>query len=313
MSLVFDRIAVLGATGPTGRSLVGLLAARGQRVRAVSRRRAALDAAFPGGPVEKRQGDALEAGSLRSAIEGCDLVVDCIGLPGDAMADHPRVARTIAETFRATGARCAQVSSYWSFIPIAALPVSDSSPREGGPPWVRYRREAEDVLRQAGAAIVHLPDFFGPNVHTSTLQMPLRDAAKGKAMSWIGGADVARDYVYVPDAMRIVADLAAREEAYGKGWVVPGSGPITGAEVARIAGEVLGRAVKLRAAAPWLLRIVGLFDRDLRGFLQMVPSYVAPIRFDGAKLEALVGKTERTPYREAIRETLAGMGGAKGR
>lgn len=304
MTLSFERTAVLGATGPTGRALAQLLASRGRRVRAVSRRRAALEAAFPEAAIEKREGDALDEASLRAAIEGCDLVVDCIGLPGDAMADHPRVARTLADALRASGARGVQVSSYWAFLPIRALPVSESSPREGGPPWSRFRREAEDVLREAGAAIVHLPDFFGPHVHTSTLQLPLRDAAAGKAMSWIGAPDVARDYVYVPDAMRIVADLSLRVEAYGKGWVVPGSGPITGAEVARIAGEILRREVKVRAAPPWLLRIVGLFDRDLRGFLQMVPSYVAPIRFDGARLEALLGKTARTPYPVAIRETL---------
>jgi len=307
MSLSFQRVAVLGAPGPTGRALVALLAARGQRVRAVSRRMAGLEAAFPEAAVEKREGDALDAGSLRGAIEGCDLVVDCIGLPGDAMADHPRVARTLAAAVRATGARCVQVSSYWSFVPIAALPVSESSPREGGPPWSRFRREAEDVLREAGAAVVHLPDFFGPHVHTSTLQLPLRDAVAGRPMSWIGGADVARDNVYVPDAMRIVADLAAREEAYGKGWIVPGSGPITGAELARLAGEILGKPVKLRAAAPWLLRIVALFDRELRGFMQMVPTYVAPIRFDGARLDGLLGKTERTPYAEALRVTMEGM------
>ncbi|HSN93294.1 MAG TPA: NAD(P)H-binding protein [Anaeromyxobacteraceae bacterium] len=309
MSLHFDRITVLGATGPTGREIANLLASRGRRVRAVSRRRAALEAAFPGDAVERREGDALDARSLRSALEGCDLVVDCVGLPGDAMADHPRVARALAEAFRAAGARCVQVSSYWSFVPIAALPVRESSPRAGGPPWARFRREAEDVLREAGAAIVHLPDFFGPNVHTSTLQMPLREAAAGKPMSWIGGADVARDYLHVPDAMRIVADLASREDAYGKGWIVPGSGPITGAEVARLAGEILGRPVKLRAAAPWLLRLLGLFDRDLRGFLQLVPTYVSPLRFDGSRLDALLGPTPRTPYREALRATLASLRG----
>lgn len=309
MSPTFLRAAVVGATGPTGRELVALLAARGQAVRAVSRRRAALDAAFPDPAVEKQEGDALDAASLRAALAGCDLVVDCIGLPGGAMADHPRVARTLAEAVRATGARCVQVSSYWAYVPIASLPLTEASPRVGGPPWVRFRREAEDVLRQAGAAIVHLPDFFGPNVHTSTLQLPLRDAAAGRPMSWIGGADVARDYVFVPDAMRIVAALAARDGSYGKDWIVPGSGPISGAEVARLAGEILGRPVKLRAAPPWVLRFLSLFDRDLRGFLQLVPTYAAPLRFDGSKLDALLGPTPRTPYPEALRTTLASLRG----
>jgi hypothetical protein len=42
--------------------------------------------------------------------------------------------------------------------------MNESHPRSGGPPWVRYRREAEDILCEAGAAILHLPDFYGPHV-----------------------------------------------------------------------------------------------------------------------------------------------------
>ena len=119
------------------------------------------------------------------------------------MADHPRIARNIASALVQSEARCLQVSSYWCYMPIVEVPVSESHPRKGGPVWARYRREAEDILRDAGAAIVHLPDFFGPHVHTSSLQLPIQDAVGGKPMNWIGGADVERDYAYVPDAVRI--------------------------------------------------------------------------------------------------------------
>jgi hypothetical protein len=80
--------------------------------------------------------------------------------------------------------------------------MNESHPRIGGPPWVRYRREAEDVLCTAGAAILHLPDFYGPRVHVSTLQNALNEAASGKTVNWLGRTDVQREYIYVPDAMR---------------------------------------------------------------------------------------------------------------
>ena len=74
---------------------------------------------------------------------------------------------------------------------------------------MRYRREAEDVLRDAGAAILHLPDFYGPHVHVSTLQNALNEAASGKTVNWLGRPDVQREYVYVPDAMRIAVEIGA--------------------------------------------------------------------------------------------------------
>ncbi|MGA8692385.1 MAG: hypothetical protein WB689_00805 [Xanthobacteraceae bacterium] len=91
--------------------------------------------------------------------------------------------------------------------------MNESHPRSGGPPWVRYRREAEDVLCEAGAAILHLPDFYGPYVHVSTLQNALNETASGKTVNWLGSADTQREYIYVPDAMRIAAAVGARTKA----------------------------------------------------------------------------------------------------
>lgn len=307
MSLRFERIAVVGATGPTGRELVAQLAAIGQRVRAVSRRLDVLTQRFPAAEVEKREGDALDLESLSSAIDGCDLVIDCIGLPSEQMADHPKVARTLASAIARSGARCLQVSSYWSFIPIGSLPIAETSPREGGPSWARWRREAEDVLLAAGAAVVHLPDFFGPHVHTSTLQLPLKDAVAGKPMNWIGGAEVKRDYIFVPDAMRTVSRLVAYEEAYAKHWVLAGCGPVSAVEVADHVSRILGRAVKVRAAGPLLLRLVSLFQRELRGFMSLVPTYVQPVRFDARRIEQLLGPLAPTPYVDALAQTIAGL------
>jgi nucleoside-diphosphate-sugar epimerase len=305
--MTFNRIAVVGASGPTGRALTEELLKRKARVRVVGRREQALKALFPAAEVEKRSGDALEAGSLAKALEGCDLVIDCIGLPAGQMAYHPVTARNIARYVRAAKARCLQVSSYWAYMPIRQLPVSETHPREGGPPWARLRRETEDVLREAGGAIVHLPDFFGPHVHTSTVQMALTEAVQGKRMRWIGPADVARDYVYVPDAMRVVAALLAHEKAYGEDWVVPGSGPVTANQLASMLGTLLGHEIRVQAAAPWMLRAVALFNRDVRALMQIVPDYVKPISFDGAKLDRLLGRMPRTPYEDALRETIASM------
>ena len=307
MTLTFSCIAVVGATGPTGRVLAVELEEHGYTVRAVSRRLDTLKKYFPSPRIEKKSGDALDFTSLANALAGCDLVVDCIGLPGRRMADHPATARNIARWIDESGARAVQVSSYWSFMPIERLPLAEDHPRADGPPWVRCRREAEEILRRAGAAVVHLPDFFGPHVHTGSLQMAITDAVRGKPMVWFGAADVARDYIYVPDAMRVVTQLLIQEAAYGEGWVVPGSGPVSANEIAGMLAQLLGRKISVRAAPPWLLRAVSLFNRELRDFMPLVPEYVKPISYDGKKLSRLLGTTPRTPYQKALATTIASL------
>jgi nucleoside-diphosphate-sugar epimerase len=304
MELTFERAAVVGATGPFGREIADWMHARGIRLRVVSRSLENLGRRFTDPAVEKRVADARAPGALLAAVDGCDLVINSVGLPPERMGEHPRIAASLSEVVARTGAYCVQISNWWSYMPIAAVPVSEQSAREDGPLWARYRRWAEDILVEAGAAVVQLPDFFGPGVQESILQRPLREAAAGRAMRWIGGGDVERDYLYLPDAVRLVGELAGCSEAYGERWLVPGSGPISGREVAEIASGVLGRRVRLRSAGPALLRAASLFDRDLGAFRPLVRDYVRPIRYDGSKLQGLLGARPRTPYELALERTL---------
>ncbi|MCG6875755.1 MAG: NAD(P)H-binding protein [Betaproteobacteria bacterium] len=307
--LTFERTAILGATGPTGFHLAQALRRRGIACRLVARNREKLARAFRDIAAEQVTADMTRAADTARAIEGCDLVVDCIGLAGSHMAEHSVTARNIAAAVRESGARCVQVSSYWAYLPAVQIPISERHPRQGGGEWIRARRAAEDILQEAGAAILNLPDFFGPRVHTSTLQQALGEAAAGKAMNWVGSADIVHEYAFVPDAMAVAAELATRAEAYGERWIVPGSGPVTGRQIADIASRHLGRRVAIRSAGPLMLRLVSLFNKSLRGFMQMVPDYQKPITYDAAKLSALIGKPFVTGYEEAIRQTLAWLSG----
>ncbi len=297
-------IAIVGASGPTGIHLARLLATPAQPVRVVARDEARLRRVFAGLPVDVRAVDVATPEGAASAVDGCALVYDCVGLPAAQMDQHPVVARALAGALRTSGARCVQISSFWSSLPVRRLPIDESHPREGGPPWVRWRREAEDVLLAAGACVLQLPDFFGPEVRGSSWQQAIAQALRGRPMDALGSADIVRDGIFVPDAMRVAIDVAARPAAFGQRWIVPGSGPMSARELARLCGAILGRRVRVRTAGPVLLWIASRFDPDLRAFLPMAPHYSRPISFDGAKLASLVGEPRRTPWPEAVRATL---------
>jgi nucleoside-diphosphate-sugar epimerase len=304
------KAAIVGATGPTGIHLGAALAKENIAVRAVSRSEANLATAFPGGDVEKVAADATDEAAVARAVEGCDVVFDCIGLPPDAMQLHEVTARNIAGAASKAGARCVQVSSYWAYMPLTRELIDESHPRVGGPPFARARRAAEDAMLEGRAAVLNLPDFYGPHVRIGTLIEALKAAAAGKAMPWIGSGDVARDAIYVPDAMAAAVKVARQPGAYGHRWIVPGGGPISGREMAAIAGRHLGRKVRLFAAPPFMLRLVSLFNAELRGFMPLVPEYVKPLRFDGTRLHKLIGELKVTPHETAIAATLDWLKGA---
>jgi len=299
------KAAIVGATGPTGIHLAAELRKTTAALRVVARSMDKLARLFPDPAVEKWPADILDAEATLRAVDGCDLIYDCIGLPGDQMHLHPVIARNISSALQHTKARCVQVSSYWAYYPQVRGEMDESHPRSGGPAWVRYRREAEDILCKAGAAILRLPDFYGPQVHVSTLQNALNEAASGETVNWLGKAGVQREYIYVRDAMRIAAAIGTRAEAFGTHWCLPGSGPLSGRHVVDIAGRRLGRPVKLRSVGLTMLRIMSLFNKDLRGLLQVAPDYMKPVRYDARKLQGLLGPPQMTSYEAGIGQTLA--------
>jgi nucleoside-diphosphate-sugar epimerase len=300
----FQSAAVIGATGPTGKYLARELVQRGLQVRVISRSAENLERAFADLDAQRIAADAVDTEGVRRAIDGCGVVFDCIGLPADQMDLHPKTAKAVTEAATAVGSRCVQVSSFWSYLPAASMPINDGSPRTGGNFNIRMRREAEDIVLAGGGAVLHLPDFFGPEVHSSSLQNMLEEAARGDTVNCIGSPEIDRDYVYVPDAMKVAADLARHSVAYGERWVLGGSGALSARRAMEIAGGHLGREVTMRGAPPWMLRIISLFSADLRAFMPMVPHYAQPVSFDESRLAELMGPIEHTVYADAIPKTL---------
>jgi len=300
----FVRVVILGATGPTGRYLAAKCRDEGLQVRVVSRSLNHLREVFPGDGIERIETDLLDQDATAKSVAGQDLVFDCVGLPPDLMAAHPTVARNISKAIHIAQTPCYQISSFWSYLPVSNPPLTETHPRSGGSDWIRYRREAEDILLDAGASILHLPDFYGPWVHTSVLQNALKEAAEGKVVNWIGPADLPREHVHVEDAVSAALRLAHAAPDPGR-WIVPGAGPLCGKELAGIVQRTLGREVRLRTAGYWTLRLVSLFNRDLRGFMQMVPHYLESISYDASKLEGVIGKVHTRSYETGIAETLA--------
>ena len=75
------RIGLLGATGGSGRHLLRLALDAGHEVRVVARRPDAVEAPAGRG-VEVTPGDATDATALASGLQGCEVVVDLVGVSG---------------------------------------------------------------------------------------------------------------------------------------------------------------------------------------------------------------------------------------
>lgn len=298
-----ERALVLGATGGTGRRIAAELLRRGVGARVASRSRDRLVAIFGDTGAEIRVVDAADRSGVREALDGCDVVFHCVGLPMEAFARHVDLARIVTGAAGDAGARPLLLSSYWSYGPLPDRPVSEDFRPALEMEAARIRRREEDVFLEADGAVALLPDFFGPHASVSVLNDALASVAEGSTVYWPGSPDAARDFLFLPDLGPVLCDLAEREACWGRRWNVPGSGA---RPPRRLLEEAAGAAgpPKVRSVGAWMTRIAGLFDREIRGVAPLLPLYRNPVRLDGTRLESLLGPAERTPYREALATTL---------
>jgi NADH dehydrogenase len=149
------RIAVVGATGFVGSSVVPHLANAGHRVVAISRdgeRR-------PGWPesVEARAGDVTAGGRIDAALEGVDAVVHLVAIPresGDRTFDEVNVRGTqrVVDAARAAGVK--------RFVHLSALGVTDDPKLD----YLYSKWRGEQIVRKSPLDWVVLRPslLFGP-------------------------------------------------------------------------------------------------------------------------------------------------------
>ncbi|HKK28583.1 MAG TPA: NAD-dependent epimerase/dehydratase family protein [Gemmatimonadota bacterium] len=299
------RAALLGATGSLGRHLARELLRRGVEVRAVSRTRSNLERDFGELDVELHPADLDQPASACRVCEGCDVLFHCVGLPLGAYEQHVRLARSTAEAMRVSGARTVAASSYWSYGPNGSTEMAEDDPPVPGCGPCEVRRRMEDVLIGAGAAVAILPDFYGPMATISLLNDALASVAAGDRVRWPGNPDAPREFIYLPDAARLLCDLAARPAAEGRRWNVPGGPARPPRELLEEAGGIAGRKPRVSALRGWMVRVAALFRSDAREFGTILPLYDRPVGLDASRLRDLLGEVELTPYEEGMRATLA--------
>jgi nucleoside-diphosphate-sugar epimerase len=152
------------------------------------------------------------------------------------------------------------------------------------------------------AAIGRASDFFGPEDHDLT-GYAILPALHNQPVNLIGNINQPHSFTYVADFGKLLATLGTREEALGQVWFAPTNPPLTQAEFLKLIEGELGRPVKARIAGPMMLRLLGLFNREIKETVEMVFEWTEPYIIDSSKAEKAFG-LQPTPLKEAIKTTL---------
>jgi nucleoside-diphosphate-sugar epimerase len=309
-----QNVAIFGAAGAIGTAVAQELARRGTPFRVVGRSRDRLDRTFAKMPnAEVFPTDIADARSAGAAARGVDTIVYCVGLPYPQHRLHPVLVRSAIEAAKMVGvARFVLVSSVYGYGVPRSSRVSETHPREPHTQKGKYRKEQEDVVTAAHGAgplrtlIVRLPDFYGPNADIGLANPIFRAALQGKTANWVGPVNTPHEFVFVPDTGPVIADLAAQDECFGEAWNFGGPGEINTIDFITRVYRAVGLAPKYRTAGAGLLKLLGIFNADIREVVEMLYLQERPVILDDRKLLARF-PAKKTAYDDGIRQTIEWM------
>lgn len=314
---------VLGATGGIGSETAAALARRGWNIRALSR---------TGRPVgdttawEWVTGDAMNPDAVIRAASGVGAIVHAVNPPGYRNWSQlvlPMIDHTVAAA-RASGARVLLPGTIYNYGPDAYPALREDSPQRAtthkGTIRVALERKLEDAsLEGVRSLIVRFGDFFGPKTGSSWFsQGMVRPGQPIRSVSNPGQRGVGHGWAYLPDAGETFARLLDREEEletfarfhFRGHWDADGTQMV--AAVRRAVGNPALRA----APFPWPVLVVGgLFNESMRELAAVRPLWRSPTELDNARLVAFLGEEPHTPWDQAVKTSLIGLGclpGAEG-
>ena len=97
--------------------------------------------------------------------------------------------------------------------------------------------------------------------------------------------------------------LSERDEALGHVWHVPNAETLTTRQFLEIAFEQAEAEPRIGTMPKIMVRVAGLFARDIREVLEMIYEFEEPFVVDSSKFTSQFG-IEGTPIREALTETI---------
>jgi nucleoside-diphosphate-sugar epimerase len=299
---------LLGAGGAIATELTRELLRRGEDVRLISRSGTTVAG------TESARADLLDAAQVLEAIPAGSVVYLLAGLPYDIriwQEQWPRIMHNVLDACAQRGARLIFFDNIYMYGPVDGVMTEEAAVRPSSRKG-EVRAQIATALLDASrsgrlrACIARSADFYGPNATNSVLnQLVLTPLSNGKTAQWIVNADVPHSFTYTPDCGRALPLLAAAEDAWSQVWHLPTAAPpLTGRQLVALAARILGVEPRLRVLRPWMLRIVGLFDRTVQELMEMLYQYDRPYVFDSSKFERRF-QFAPTPYEKGIEETVA--------
>ncbi|MEI4620548.1 SDR family NAD(P)-dependent oxidoreductase [Bacillus pfraonensis] len=307
------KALVLGASGAMGYAITKELCGRGIDTIAFARNKERLEKLFY--DEEKIQivaGDVFKQANIMEAAKDVDVIFHAVNIPyTDWEIKQPELLKNILEATKHHGAKLAMIDNIYAYGRQGGGKVTEEAVKDPHTKKGKIRLQLEWMAKQAEVPVLiaHFPDFYGPNAESTLVHHTLQGVLANRISSFVGDKKLAREYIFTPDGAKAIVELTLRDDAYGQNWNIPGSGVITGEEMITHIRELTGYTKPIMTVKKRIIGMIGLFDKQMKEFVEMLYLTEEPVVLSGEKYERHIGKVPQTSYLEGLKETIAFLKG----
>lgn len=296
---------ILG-TGPLGMSVMNELIAREEPVTMVS---LSGKASVPQG-VRVEKADLMDKDQAKEVIKGSKVIFQCSQPPYHKWSkmfipfqDH------IISGAIATGAKLIAAENLYMYGLVKGS-MHENLPYSATTKKGQIRADMSRMLTklyQDGTLQVAMgrgADFFGPNVHNSSVGSRLfHSISNGKACMVMGNPYRKHTYTFIEDFGKALVVLSKHDDAYGQVWHVPNANTVSTREFVELAYRLAGFPAAIRTMGKGMLRLGGLFIPEAKESIEMLYQFEEDFIVDSNKFTKRFG-IHATPLKEALEKTL---------
>lgn len=308
------NVIVLGATGGTGAAITEELLNRGIKTiafgRSMEKLRSLKEKLSNSNLLTLKAGNAFDNNSIYEAAKDVDVIFQCAAVPYVEM-HHSQIplGKAVMTAADKRSKKIVFIDGIYPYGKARTPLVDEEHPKNPHTKKGKVKLELEKLIFsndwiKVEPMIIRLPDYYGPTANfNSYLGMTLVNIAKGKISSYIGSLSIPREYVYLPDAAKMIIELAMNNDSYGQNWNIPGN-IITGKRLIQIAQSTAGKSATVIPLTRYMLKLIGIFSPVMKEMVEMSYLTETPVYLDGSKYKKTIGSLIQTSFEVGIAETI---------